>query len=163
VISAMTVTVLASGAMFTVFTYIAPIVHERAHGGASFLTAILVLFGIGLTVGNWLGGRYADRSIDATLIFVLAAVSMLLLVFAVTMNWPIPAAVTIFVWGIATFALVPPLQMQVLSAAAGAPTLASSMNVGAFNLGNALGAALGGAVIALKWGYPAVSIGGALL
>jgi DHA1 family inner membrane transport protein len=127
------------------------------------LTGILVLYGVGLTVGNWLGGRYADRSLDATLMVVLAALIGLLLLFAVTMNWPIPAAITIFAWGIATFALVPPLQMQVLTAAAGAPTLASAMNVGAFNLGNALGAALGGGVIALRLGYPAVSIGGALL
>jgi DHA1 family inner membrane transport protein len=163
VITAMTVTVLASGAMFTVFTYIAPIVHQETHASSTYLTGILVLYGVGLTVGNWLGGRYADRSLDATLMVVLAALIGLLLLFAVTMNWPIPAAITIFAWGIATFALVPPLQMQVLTAAAGAPTLASAMNVGAFNLGNALGAALGGGVIALRLGYPAVSIGGALL
>jgi DHA1 family inner membrane transport protein len=123
----------------------------------------LVLYGIGLTLGNWLGGRYADRSIDATLIVVLASLALLLLLFAVTMNWPVPAAISIFAWGIATFALVPPLQVQVLSAAASAPTLASSMNIGAFNLGNALGAAIGGAVIAFDLGYPAVSIAGALL
>jgi len=163
VIIAMTVTVLASGAMFTVFTYIAPIVHEQTHGSPSFLTAILILYGIGLTVGNWLGGRYADRSIDATLIVVLASLCGLLLLFAVTMNWPVPAAMSVLAWGIATFALVPPLQMQVLTAAAGAPTLASAMNIGAFNLGNAFGAAIGGAVIAFNLGYPAVSIGGALL
>jgi DHA1 family inner membrane transport protein len=163
VITAMTVTVLASGAMFTVFTYIAPIVHEQTHGSPSFLTAILMLYGIGLTVGNWLGGRYADRSIDATLIVVLASLSALLLVFAGTMSWPVPAAISIFAWGIATFALVPPLQMQVLTSAAGAPTLASSMNIGAFNLGNALGAAIGGAVITFDLGYQAISIAGALL
>jgi DHA1 family inner membrane transport protein len=149
--------------MFTVFTYIAPIVHEQTHGSPSFLTAILILYGIGLTVGNWLGGRYADRSIDATLIVVLASLCGLLLLFAVTMNWPVPAAMSVLAWGIATFALVPPLQMQVLTAAAGAPTLASAMNIGAFNLGNAFGAAIGGAVIAFNLGYPAVSIGGALL
>jgi len=163
VVNAMTVTVLASGAMFTVFTYIAPIVHKQTHGSPSFLAGILVLYGIGLTAGNWLGGRYADRSIDATLIVVLASLCGLLLLFAVTMNWPIPAAISIVAWGIATFALVPPLQAQVLTAAAGAPTLASSMNIGAFNLGNALGAAIGGAVIALNLGYPALSIAGALL
>jgi len=83
VITAMSVTVLASGAMFAVFTYIAPIIHEQTHGSPSFLTAILVLYGIGLTVGNWLGGRYADRSLDATLIVVLASLSGLLLLFAV--------------------------------------------------------------------------------
>lgn len=163
VIAAMTVTILASGAMFTVFTYIAPIVRDQTHGSSSFLTAILVLYGIGLTLGNWLGGRYADRSIDSTLIVGLAALSALLLLFAVTMNWPVPAAISILAWGVATFALVPPLQMQVLTAAADSPSLTSSMNIGAFNLGNALGAATGGAVVALNLGYPAVSIAGALL
>jgi DHA1 family inner membrane transport protein len=86
-----------------------------------------------------------------------------LLLFAFTMNWTVPAAISIFAWGVASFALVPPLQTKVLNAAAGAPTLASSMNIGAFNFGNALGAAIGGAVIAFDLGYPAVSITGALL
>jgi MFS transporter, DHA1 family, inner membrane transport protein len=163
VVMAMMVTVLASGAMFAVFTYIAPIIHYQTHGSGSFLTVILILYGIGLTLGNWLGGRYADQSIDTTLIVVLAALSALLLLFAVTMNWSVPAAISIFAWGIATFALIPPLQMQALTAAAGAPALASSVNIGAFNLGNALGAAIGGAVIAGGLGYPAVSVAGALL
>lgn len=163
VVTAMTVTVLASGAMFTVFTYIAPIIQRQTHSSPSFLTGVLILYGVGLTLGNWLGGRAADRSIDNTLIVVLISLSVLLLLFAATMNWTVPAAISIFAWGVATFALVPPLQTKVLDAAAGAPTLASSMNIGAFNLGNALGAAIGGAVIAFDLGYPAVSISGALL
>jgi DHA1 family inner membrane transport protein len=61
---------------------------------------------------------------------------------------------TIFFWGIATFAVVPPLQMRVMNAAQGAPSLAASVNIGAFNLGNALGAAIGGGVIAAGLGYP---------
>jgi MFS transporter, DHA1 family, inner membrane transport protein len=163
VLSALAVTVLGSGAMFTVFTYIAPILREVTHASSSFITGMLVLYGVGLTVGNWLGGRFADRSIDGTLIAVLAALTALLLVFAVAMHWPLPAAVSIFAWGVATFALVPPLQMRVMKYAADAPNVASSVNIGAFNLGNALGAALGGAVIRLNLGYPAVAVAGAAL
>jgi MFS transporter, DHA1 family, inner membrane transport protein len=163
VLSALGVTVLGSGAMFAVFTYIAPILREQTHVSAAFVTAMLVLYGLGLTVGNWLGGRYADRSIDGTLIAVLTALTGLLIVFAVTMNWPAPAAISIFAWGVATFALVAPLQLRVMAAAHGAPNLASSMNIGAFNLGNALGAAVGGGVIDIGAGYPAVSVSGALL
>jgi DHA1 family inner membrane transport protein len=161
VLVALALTVLGSSAMFTVFTYIAPILREETHATTGFVAAMLVLYGLGLTAGNWLGGRYADRSVDATLVVTLASLTALLLLFGVVMRWPVPAAVSIFAWGVATFALVPPLQMRVMAAASEAPNLASSMNIGAFNLGNALGAALGGGVIALDLGYPAIAVAGA--
>lgn len=163
VLIALLLTVLGSGAMFTVFTYIAPILQEETQASTFFLTAMLVIYGVGLTVGNWLGGRYADRSINRTLITTLALLITLLLLFAMTMRWPVPAALSIFAWGVATFALVPPLQMRVMATAADAPNLASAMNIGAFNLGNAIGAAVGGGVIELGLGYPAVSIAGAAM
>lgn len=161
VLLALAITVLSSGAMFTVFTYIAPILHDVTHGSTRYITAMLVLYGLGLTAGNWLGGRFADKSVDGTLIAVLISLTLLLVLFAVTMQWPILAAMTIFAWGMATFALVPPLQMRVMNTAADAPNVASSINIGAFNLGNALGAALGGGVISLGLGYPAIAIAGA--
>jgi DHA1 family inner membrane transport protein len=161
VLIALAVTALQSGAMFTVFTYISPILREQTHVTAMFVTAMLVLYGLGLTAGNWLGGLFADRSVDRTLIVALVALVILLLGFAFTMHWPIPAALSIFAWGVATFALVPPLQMRVMSVATDAPNLASAMNIGAFNLGNALGAAVGGGVISLHLGYPALAVAGA--
>lgn len=163
VLVALGLTVLGSSAMFTVFTYIAPILLEVTHVSALFVTAMLALYGVGLSIGNWLGGRFADRSVDRTLTVTLAALAGLLLLFALTMRWPLPAALSILAWGIATFALVPPLQMRVMAAAADAPNLSSAMNIGAFNLGNAIGAALGGAVIGLGLGYAAVSIAGAAM
>jgi DHA1 family inner membrane transport protein len=163
VLIALLLTVLGSSAMFTVFTYIAPILRDETQASSLFVTAMLVVYGVGLTVGNWLGGRYADRSIEGTLIVTLALLTGLLLLFAVTMRWPAPAALSIFAWGVATFALVPPLQMRVMATAADAPNLASAMNIGAFNLGNAIGAAVGGGVIELDLGYPAVSIAGAVM
>ncbi|QHG65849.1 MFS transporter [Pseudomonas putida] len=161
VLSALALTVVGSSAMFTVFTYIAPILHAEAQASTTFITAMLVLFGIGLTLGNMWGGKAADRSIERTLMVSLAVLIAVLLVFPATLGWSLPTAVAILVWGIASFALVPPLQMRVMEAAKDAPNLASAVNIGAFNLGNAIGAALGGAVINAGLGYPAVSYAGA--
>ncbi|QLF93430.1 MFS transporter [Pseudomonas sp. ABC1] len=163
VLAALALTVVGSSAMFTVFTYIAPILKSETHASTTFVTAMLMLYGIGLTLGNIWGGRAADRSIDRTLIVSLGLLIAVLLAFAVLMRWPLPAAVSILIWGIASFALVPPLQMRVMEAAKDAPNLASAVNIGAFNLGNAIGAALGGAVINAGLGYPAISLAGAAM
>ncbi|ATY30656.1 MFS transporter [Sphingomonas psychrotolerans] len=161
VLGALALTVAGSSAMFTVFTYIAPILREATHASLGFVTAMLVTYGAGLTVGNWLGGRFADRSVDRTLIVTLASLSVILAAFALLMPYAGPTAVLIFLWGVASFALVPPLQVRVMTAAADAPNLASSVNIGAFNLGNAIGAAMGGGVIAAGFGYPTVALAGA--
>ena len=163
VLIALALTAIGSAAMFTVFTYIAPILKEATGAGTMFVTAMLVIYGLGLTAGNWIGGIFADRSIDRTLIVSLTGLAAMLLLFAMTMYSPIAAAVTIFLWGVATFAIVPPLQMRVMEAASDAPNLASAVNIGAFNLGNAIGAAVGGGVIGLGLGFPAVSIAGAVM
>ncbi len=163
VLAALALTVVGSSAMFTVFTYIAPILRSETHATTAFVSAMLVIYGLGLTVGNWLGGRFADRSIDGTLLATLGGLVLLLVLFAGAMHWPLPAAALIFLWGVASFALVPPLQLRVMTHAADAPNLASAMNIGAFNLGNAIGAALGGAVIDGGLGYPAVSLAGAAM
>ena len=163
VLAALALTVIGSSAMFTVFTYIAPILSSETQASTAFITAMLVLYGIGLTLGNVWGGKAADRSVDRTLIVSLSALILVLLAFTVLMRWPVPAAVAILIWGIASFAIVPPLQMRVMEAAKEAPNLASAVNIGAFNLGNAIGAALGGAVIKAGLGYPAISLAGAAM
>lgn len=161
VLAALALTVVGSSAMFTVFTYIAPILRDAIHASTLFITAMLMLFGIGLTLGNVWGGKGADRSVDRTLVLSLSALIVVLLAFSVLMRWPLPAAAAILIWGAASFALVPPLQMRVMEAAKDAPNLASAVNIGAFNLGNAIGAVLGGAVINAGLGYPAISLAGA--
>jgi DHA1 family inner membrane transport protein len=161
VLGALALTVIGSSAMFTVFTYIVPILREATHASLGFVTAMLVIYGLGLTVGNWAGGKFADRHVDRTLIVTMASLSAILIAFALTMSHASSTAILVFAWGVASFALVPPLQVRVMAAAADAPNLASSVNIGAFNLGNAFGAALGGGVIAAGWGYPVVALAGA--
>ena len=161
VLAALALTVIGASAMFTVFTYITPILQQETQASIGFVTAMLVTYGVGLTVGNWLGGRFADRSVDRTLIVTMASLAALLVAFAFAMPFAGVSAVLIFFWGVASFALVPPLQMRVMEAASDAPNLASAVNIGAFNLGNAIGAALGGAVIGAGLGFPAVALAGA--
>ncbi len=161
VLLALLTTALGSAAMFTVFTYITPILQHVTHVSGGFVTLMLVVYGLGLTLGNWLGGRFADKALQATLMVVLASLTGLLLLFGLTMHARWPALATVFAWGVATFALVPSLQAKIMSLAGDAPNLAASVNIGAFNLGNAIGAALGGVVIAAGLGYPWIAAAGA--
>lgn len=161
VLAALLLTVVSSSAMFTVFTYIVPILQDETLASTVFVTSMLVLYGVGLAVGNYLGGRYADRSLDRTLIVSLMSVIVLLLIFTVAISSKLVVVPLIFLWGIASFALVPPLQSLVVQEAREAPNLASAMNIGAFNLGNALGAMLGAGVINAGLGLTSVPLAGA--
>ncbi|OLP55606.1 MFS transporter [Rhizobium rhizosphaerae] len=163
VLAALALTVLGASAMFTVFTYIVPILTTETGASAGFVTAMLVIYGLGLTAGNWVGGRFADRSVDGTLAASLAGLVVVLLLFAGLAGSAGAAAVLIFLWGIASFALVPPLQMRVMEEAGAAPNLASALNIGAFNLGNAVGAAAGGLVIDAGLGTAMVPVAGAAM
>lgn len=163
VVSALLTTVLGAGAMFTLYTYISPVLHSIADAGPAFITAMLVLIGVGFSLGNYLGGKLADRSVTGTLKGFL----LLLIAIMVAIPWlarsEFGAAISMVVWGAATFAIVPPLQMRVMRVAHEAPGLSSSVNIGAFNLGNALGAAAGGAVISGGLGYVFVPFTGAVI
>jgi DHA1 family inner membrane transport protein len=163
VLAALALTVVGASAMFTVFTYIVPILRNETGVTTPFITAMLMLFGVGLTIGNWLGGKLADRSVDGTIIGSLVGLVAVLALFAWGMRLEGGAALLILLWGVASFALVPPLQMRVMEKAGGAPNLASAMNIGAFNLGNAIGAAVGGGVIDAGLGYTTVPLAGAAL
>jgi DHA1 family inner membrane transport protein len=148
------VTVLGYGGMFGAFTYIAYVLTDVSGFASSAVPWLLVLFGVGLFIGNFVGGKAADKALDATLIVVLAALAIVLLAFALTAQSQIATIIALFFMGGFGFATVPGLQMRVMrSAGEGAATLVSGANIGAFNLGNALGAWLGGVTIAAGLGY----------
>ncbi|NBE56145.1 MFS transporter [Streptomyces boluensis] len=163
VLLAMAMTVLGFGGVFAAITYITPMMTDVAGFAGSSVTWLLVLFGLGMVAGNLIGGKLADRALMPLLYVSLGALAVVLALFTLTAHNKIAAAVTITLIGALGFASVPPLQKRVLDQAAGAPTLASAVNIGAFNLGNALSAWLGGLVIAAGLGYTAPNWVGAVL
>ncbi|MBS0449848.1 MAG: MFS transporter [Proteobacteria bacterium] len=163
VLLAMGTTVLGAGAMFALYTYVAPVLAEVTHASLNFIAFALVLIGVGFTLGNSLGGKLADWSLEGATKLILGALAVVMAVLPWALTSHAGAAIALVVWGAAAFGIVPPVQMRVMQAAAQAPGLASSVNVGAFNLGNALGAALGGGVISQGFGYAAVPLVGAAL
>ena len=147
------VTVLGFGGMFGGFTYIAYTLTEVSGFASSTVPWLLVVFGSGLFVGNYLGGKAADRSITRTLLVLLAVLTVVLAVFALTATSQVVTVVSLFFMGAFGFATVPGLQLRIMGHAAGAPTMASAANIAAFNVGNALGAWVGGLTIGAGLGY----------
>ncbi|MGW6746679.1 MFS transporter [Streptomyces sp. NPDC055025] len=163
VLLAMAMTVLGFGGVFAAITYITPMMTETAGFADSSVTWLLVLFGLGMVGGNLIGGRFADRRLMPLLYVSLGSLAVVLALFTFTAHHKVAAAVTLTLIGALGFATVPPLQKRVLDQASAAPTLASAVNIGAFNLGNALAAWLGGIVIAAGFGYTAPNWAGAAL
>jgi DHA1 family inner membrane transport protein len=166
VILAMAISVFASASLFSVFTYITPLLEDVTRFTSTQVTIALLIFGAGLTAGNLLGGRLADWKLMPTLIVTTVAVAAVLALFAVTSRTSLWAYATLFVWGVLAFALVPLLQLRIVDEAAAAPNLASTLNQGAFNLGNALGAWIGSIAITAGVAYgdlPWIGAGIALL
>lgn len=152
---ALATTVFFSASMFTLFTYIAPLLHDITHVSPRGVTWTLLLIGVGLTVGNLIGGKLADKHLARTLAGVFVAIAAASLLFSWTSAYLLPAELTLFVWAAATFAAVSGLQVNVVQFGRHAPNLVSTLNISAFNTGNALGAWVGGVVIdagmSLRW------------
>ena len=146
-------TVLGFGGMFGAFTYIAFTLTDVSGFASSSVPWLLVLFGGGLFIGNYLGGKAADRNLTATLLTLLGALTVVLVFFALTAESRPATVASLVLMGAFGFATVPGLQMRVMSFAPDAPTMASGANIAAFNLGNALGAWLGGVTISAGLGY----------
>lgn len=163
VLLALAVTLFGYGGIFVAFTFIAPILREIGGFSPSMVTVLLVVFGLGLVVGNNIGGKLADRSVMRTLLGVLALLAGVLAVFSVTDHNQVAAVVTLFLLGAAGFGTVPGLQLRVVEKAEGAPNVASAMNIAAFNVGIAGGSLLGGFVVDSPLGLGATPWVGALV
>ncbi|HBC8869110.1 MFS transporter [Proteus mirabilis] len=161
VVLALLTTVFGASALFALYTYIAPFLTNTVHISESHVAVVLVIIGLGFTIGNYLGGKLSSYGIEKTLIlfFILLIGSMSVL--PLVSNNVYLAVATIFIWSISSFALVPALQIKTMQIAHDAPALVSSVNIGAFNLGNAIGAIIGG--IALKYSYNIVPLTAALV
>ena len=162
---ALLMTALAFGAVYAPFTYVAPLMTDVAGFSAGALPWLLAFFGLGLVVGNVLGARAADRWLMPTIVAASVAMLVVLVAFSWTAHFHWPAAITLFVLGVAAYATVPGLTTRVVTSADGEAQnlLASSAAVSAFNLGNAAGAYLGGLAIEAGWGYASTTLVGAAM
>lgn len=161
--AALTTTMLFSAAVFALFTYVAPLLEDVTQVSPRTVTWTLFLIGIGLTAGNYIGGKLADWKLGAALtgIFLALAASGALL------RWTSPGLaaieINLFIWAAIAFAAVPGLQVNVMIFGKGAPNLIATLNIGAFNVGNALGAFVGGVVISQGFGLQSVPLAAAAL
>lgn len=148
VILGLLTTTFGFAGVFAVLTYIAPYLTQLVGFSDASISPLLVLLGAGLIVGNILGGKIADKNLRRALYVTLGALGVVLLTLSVVSISPWMTVAALALFGITGFATVPAFQMNVLSRANKAATLASALNISAFNLGNALGAWAGGLVVA---------------
>src|SRR6266403_1144642 len=161
-IASLTITILGWVGFMTFYGYIAPVARVAGFSAAD-LTWVLVIVGVGLVIGNMLGGRTADANLRLSLILWPAAMiaSLIVVGFVAPFKWPFLAAA--FVFGIASFANVLPMQMRVMKYGKAAPELAATANISAFNIANAFGGLIGGVIVDSLFGPGAIPYAAAIL
>lgn len=159
----LSMTVMFAASVFALFTYMAPLLGEVTGVTPRGVTWTLLLIGLGLTLGNVIGGKLADRNMSRTLIGVFIVMAVVSTVLTWTSSSLIPTEITLFIWATAGFAAVPALQINVMTFGKAAPNLISTLNIGAFNVGNALGAWIGGTVISHGFGLNSVPLAAAAM
>jgi len=149
------------GGMFAMYTYIAPTVTEVAGLPEGRVPIYLLVFGLGMVVGTALAGRLADWSVFRSMLLGSLAMGLALVAFTWTAQWFLPGLLTAFVISVVSSVLVVGLQMRLMQVAGDAQTVGAAMNHASLNIANALGAWLGGVVVAAGFGYTATSWVGA--
>jgi len=150
---ALAIGAIGFGGFFSVYTYIAPVVTEVAGQQEGFVPIALVVLGLGMTIGNLLGGRFADRHVMRTLFGCFAVFLVALVGFALTAGSVVGLLVFAFLVALGASALSPAIQTRLMDVAGDSQTMAAAVNHSSLNLGNSLGAYLGGVTIAAGLGY----------
>ncbi|QXV59910.1 MFS transporter [Amycolatopsis sp. TNS106] len=160
---ALAIVTFGLGGVFACLSYIAPMLTDVTGYSPSDVTLLLSLAGVGMTIGNYLGGRLADKALMPSLYVSLIGLASVLAIFTFTANGKVGAAVTIFFVGLAGFMIGPMMQARIMEKAGGTPSLVSAAVQSAFNIANSIGAYLGGLVIAGGLGLVAPNWVGASL
>jgi DHA1 family inner membrane transport protein len=163
VLLVLAMSVLCSASLFCVFTYIAPMLETVTGVSPHGVTIVLLLFGVGITVGNLAGGALSDWKPMRFLVMSLLTLLVALTCLYFAAPFVIPMVAAVLVWGAITFAAGTPLQARIVEQASAAPNLASTLNQGAFNLGNASGATIGGMLLTAGFGYRQLPIASGLI
>jgi MFS transporter, DHA1 family, inner membrane transport protein len=157
------ITVLGWVGFMTFYGYIAPVAEKVALFDRSALTWILVAVGLGLVIGNTLGGKSADKDLSRALIVWPIAMIVALIMVGLVAPYKWPFVIAAFAFGIVSFANVPPMQMRVMKYGSAAPELAATANISAFNIANAVGGLIGGAVVDSHFGAAAIPFAAAII
>lgn len=160
VVLGMFMSMLTSASLFCVYTYVAPTLLTVTKVSPRGVTLTLLLFGVGITIGNLLGGVLSDWDPRAFLIGSLLVLIAALAALYFAEPYAVPCIAMVLVWGAIQFGAGAPLQSRVVDHASEAPNLAATLNQGAFNLGNATGASLGGLLITAGYSYRSLPIAG---
>lgn len=153
--------VVGVSGLFAVFSYVAPLMTETTRLGSAAVPLVLILAGVGFTVGNALGGRLADWSPLRSIYLMLGAMTVTFALLALLAHIPVLAVSLVFLFSVFAFALINPTQLLLMRTAVGAESLGAASSQSSFNMGNALGAYLGGLPIAAGLGYASVAWVGA--
>ncbi|GGD33934.1 MFS transporter [Microbacterium faecale] len=143
------------GAFFSIYSYIATLMTEAAGGPEWAVPIALMSIGLGMVFGNVLGGRLADISVERTLLFGLCAVAVGSALVGALSAWPVALVIALFVFGVLSQITVPSVQLRLLDVAGSYQSIGAALNHSALNIGNSVGAAFGGVVIAAGFGYAA--------
>jgi DHA1 family inner membrane transport protein len=151
------------GGFFAVYSYVAPIVTDLAGSPEWVVPIVLVVMGLGMTAGNLLGGHLADVDLRRTILGFLAALVVTEALLALTAGWIVAVGVLVFAVGFASSAVSPAIQTRLMDVAGDNQSIAAALNHSALNIGNAMGAFLGGLVISAGLGFAAPAWVGAAL
>jgi DHA1 family inner membrane transport protein len=160
---ALAVGMVGFGGMFAVYTYVSTTLTDVSGLSRALVPLALMVFGVGMVVGNLVGGKMADISVIKGLYASMTTLAVVLALFVVAAHNPWTAMLGLFLIGAAGSAIAPALQTRLMDVAHGAQTLAAALNHSALNIANAAGAWIGGLVIAGGLGYTAPAASGALL
>jgi len=160
---ALATSMLTQAAIFCCFSYLAPLFTDVTGFPAGAVSPLLMLFGVGCFLGNLIGGRLADRHLLANLYVGIVVMAVVLALLSLVAHDKVATAIVVAVFGVAAFSINPALQAQVMREAGDAPTLATTTNTSAFNVGNTIGPWIGGGVISAGLGFTATAWAGAVL
>ena len=163
ILATLAVGAVGFGGMFAIYTYIQWTMVDVAGIDRAWMPAVLAVYGLGMVAGNVVGGIIADRDLDRGLVLIASVMTVILALFAVAAQHPVTAVIGLFLVGATGSALVPGLQTRLMRYAGRGQTLAASLNHSALNAANALGAWIGGVVIAFGFGYTSPALAGAAL
>jgi DHA1 family inner membrane transport protein len=150
---ALAIGAIGFGGFFAVYSYIAPLVTEVSGSPEWTVPLVLVVMGLGMTLGNLLGGYFADRDLRRTLLGGLIALAVVQSLLALTAAWILPLVLFVFLVGAASSLTSPVIQTRLMDVAGDNQSIAAALNHSALNIGNSMGAFLGGLVIAAGWGF----------